>query len=280
MYHNFHTHSHFCDGSHHPEEYVRSALKAGFLSLGFSSHAPIPINNGYAIQNQQELENYCKIVRKLKKDYQNQIKIFLSLEMDFINGISSDFLDLKTACNLDYTIGSVHLVRNGEPNDLWFIDGPKIESYDNGLLKLFGNDIRKAVTAYWQQVMQMILTQKPDIVGHLDKIKMHNNDRYFREDETWYSNLWRETLRIIKQSGTIVEINTRGIYKKRSRELFPGTEILKEIRAMNIPVVLNSDAHKPEEINGCFDETMTLLKELGYKELWYYDETGWKEQAI
>lgn len=280
MFHNFHTHSHFCDGSHHPEEYIKSALKCGFISLGFSSHAPLPFKNNFAIQSSKDLENYCAIIRKLRRDYQNQIKIYLSLEIDYINGISADFLDLKSSCNLDYTIGSVHLVRNGKPGDLWFIDGPKIESYDNGLLKLFGNDIRKAVTAYWQQVMQMILTQKPDIAGHLDKIKMHNNDRFFSEDEKWYRNLWMETLRIIKQSGTIVEVNTRGIYKKRSKELFPGNEILKEIRKLNIPVTLNSDAHMPDEINLYFVETITLLKELGFKTLRYYDETKWGELDI
>lgn len=280
MYHNHHTHSHFCDGSHHPEVYVKAAIKGGLHSLGFSSHAPLPFNNSFAIQDEKELENYCKLIRKLTRDYQKHIKIYLSLEIDYINGVTADFFDLKKSCQLDYTIGSVHLVRNGRPGDLWFIDGPKVESYDNGLKKVFGNDIRKGVTAFWHQTMQMILTQKPDIVGHLDKIKMHNQDRYFHEDEKWYHDLWMETVRIIRQSGTIVEVNTRGIYKKRCKDLYPGNEILMEIRKLDIPVTLSSDAHMPDEVDGYFKEATSLLKELGFKNLWHFEDSVWREQPI
>ena len=66
---------------------------------------------------------------------------------------------------------------------------------------IFGGDIRKAVSAYYQQVNRMILTQKPDILGHFDKIKMHNQDRYFREDESWYRELVMDLLDIVRTVG-------------------------------------------------------------------------------
>jgi len=46
------------------------------------------------------------------------------------------------------------------------IDGPDITIYDNGLKEIFSGDARKAVTAYYRQIQEMIVTQKPDIVGH------------------------------------------------------------------------------------------------------------------
>lgn len=277
---NLHTHTHFCDGSDHPEKYVASALKAGFHTLGFSSHAPVPFKNNFAIQSPEELKEYCQTIRKLKSDYLGRIDILLALEMDYIRGLTEDFQDLKMDWKLDYSIGSVHLVRNGTEKSLWFIDGPKVESYDKGLQEIFGGDIRRAVKAYYDQINQMVLTQKPDIVGHLDKIKMHNDGRFFSEEESWYINLWMGTLELVRQSGLVIEVNTRGIYKGRCPELFPGIEILNEIRKMQIPVVMNSDAHRPDEMDGNYSQAIKILKSAGFKEIWFFSPGGWKSQLI
>ena len=113
----------------------------------------------------------------------------------------------------------------------------------------------------------MIITQKPTIVGHFDKVKMNNKGRFFSETEEWYENLVKETLTCIKKAGSIVEVNTRGIYKKRSDSLYPGIFALKEIHKMNIPVTISSDAHKPEELTSYFPETINILKDIGFNEV-------------
>jgi histidinol-phosphatase (PHP family) len=277
---NLHTHTHYCDGSDDPLKYLQAALKAGFHTLGFSSHATVPFTNGFAIQSKEDLANYCLSINKLKKEFSDRIDILLGLEIDYIKGSSMDFLDLKSTWGLDYMIGSVHLVRNGSEKGLWFIDGPRAETYDKGLRDIFNGDIRRAVTAYYDQINQMVLTQKPDIVGHLDKIKMHNKERYFREDELWYENLWMNTLEVIRQSGLVIEVNTRGVYTGRCPALYPGFEILKEILRMDIPLTLSSDAHKPEEIDGYYLKALKALKDIGFEELWFFSPDGWKSQAI
>lgn len=277
---NLHTHSKYCDGTGEPEEYVRVALDKGFHSLGFSSHAPVPFKNNFAIEDDQKLLEYCTTIRNLQEKYREQISILLAMEIDYIEGITRDFTEFRQICRLDYTIGSVHLVKNGDDERLWFIDGPKVESYDEGLKNIFGGNIRLAVTKYYDQVNRMILTQKPDIIGHFDKIKMHNQDRYFREDESWYRSLVMDLLETIGNSGSIIEVNTRGIYKKRCDDLYPGQWILKEIRKRGLPVTLSSDAHRPEEIDGYYAEASEILRNIGFKNLVYYGENGWKENAI
>jgi histidinol-phosphatase (PHP family) len=277
---NLHTHTHYCDGSDHPEEYVKAAIEAGFHTLGFSGHAPVPFKNGFAIQSEIELKNYCQSIRKIQDDYRDRISILLALEIDYIRELSQDFIDLKSGYGLDYTIGSVHLVKNGKSNGFWFIDGPKVESFDRGIQNVFNGDIKRAVTAYFDQINQMVLTQKPDIVGHLDKIKMHNQERYFKEDESWYRRLWMETLEIIRQSGLVIEVNTRGIYKGCCKNLYPGEDILSEIFKMRLPITLSADAHEPAEINGHYKHAIQTLKRIGFKELWFTGPEGWKGQAI
>ncbi|MCD4730099.1 MAG: histidinol-phosphatase [Bacteroidales bacterium] len=267
---NLHTHTHFCDGKNPPEEYVIQAIDLGFHTLGFSGHAPVPFKNHFAIK-EKKLEDYFQTICDLRQKYKESIKILLSLEIDYIPGITKDFSEFSKSGKLDYTIGGVHLIRNEEVDGLWFIDGPYQEKYDEGLKTVFNGHARKGVEAYYNQVLEMIATQKPDIIAHFDKIKMHNKERFFSIEEQWYKDLVWETLKYIADStNCIVEINTRGLYKKRCDTFFPGPEILEQIFHLNIPITLSSDAHRPNELNEYYVEAITLLKDIGFKEILYY----------
>ncbi|MEI6823586.1 MAG: histidinol-phosphatase [Bacteroidota bacterium] len=271
-YFNFHTHTKYCDGSSNPEEYVIEAIRLGFESLGFSGHAPVSFENGYAIK-EEDLQQYCTSILELKNRYK-EINIYLALEADYIRNLTKSFNAFKRECGLDYIIGSVHLVSNPNVKGLWFIDGSNIDTFDNGLRYVFNEDIRKAVGAFYHQTNEMITNQHPDIIGHFDKVKMNNKGRYFSVEEKWYNDLVNESLDVIKESGCIMEVNTRGLYKKRSDELFPSATILKRIHKMNIPITLSSDAHKPTELALCFDDTLELLQEIGFKTLMVFDKAS------
>ncbi len=273
--HNFHTHTHYCDGSSAPEDYVLVAIESGLESIGFSGHAPVPFENNFAIKDIDSLKAYVQEIRKLQDKYQDEINIFLGLEADFIPGITMDFKNFRDDFELDYIIGSVHLVKNHN-NDLWFIDGPDSRVWQSGLDRFFQNDIRKAVSGYYNQLNAMIETQKPDVIGHLDKIKMHNHGKYFSEGEGWYIQLFKETLNLLKQSGSIVEVNTRGLYKKRSDSFFPGLSILREMNKMDIPITISADAHKPEEVNLWIDQASKAMTEIGYREAKIFIKDGWE----
>lgn len=275
---NYHTHSRFSDGSSEPFEYIEEAIRQGFTSLGFSEHSALPFENTFALKNGSE-QTYVKEILRLRDLYRDRMRVFLALEADYIPGISTGFQELKVALGLDYVIGSVHLVKNSI-GELWFIDGPKRETYDNGLNQLFGGDIRKGVTAYWHQINQMLEEEKFEIIGHFDKIKMHNQGRWFNEDEAWYTSLVNETIDLIAEKGVMVEVNTRGIYKGRSTSLFPGEVILRQLSERNIPVILSSDAHHPSEISMYFDEALEVMKSCGLKTIRVFDKGKWQEQMI
>jgi histidinol-phosphatase (PHP family) len=261
---NYHTHTHFCDGSSAPEAYVTEAIRLGFNTLGFSGHAPVPFENHYAIPA-EKLADYCTEIRRLKSLYAGKIQLLLSLEIDCIPGSMPTHQHFTETCDLDYTIGSIHLVQHPVTGGLWFIDGHKQETWDNGLHEVMNDDIQMGVSLYYKQLQQMVVEDTPTIIGHLDKIKMHNRNRFFNEDEKWYDRLLTETLEIISQSNCIVEINTRGIYKIRSLDLIPSAKVVKKMKAMGIPVTISSDAHDPAELPLLFDETFRLIAETGYK---------------
>ena len=94
----------------------------------------------------------------------------------------------------------------------------------------------------------MLERNRPTVVGHPDKIVMHNRDRYFTEDEPWYRDLALETIHLIKELDLVCEINTRGIYKGRHADFYPGKWLIEEMRQLRIPVIVSTDAHAPEDL--------------------------------
>ena len=268
MLSNYHTHSNYCDGKASPREMVDFAVALGFSALGFSGHSPLSFENTFSIT---DYDGYCREVRALQEEYKDRIAIHLGLEIDYVPGMCEDFAPLIKQGHLDYTIGSVHLipmpgiVPQGA-DDLWFIDGPRWERYDEGLNRLFSGDIRAGVRAYFHQQNAMLERNRPTIVGHPDKIVMHNRDRYFHEDEPWYRDLALETIHLIKELDLICEINTRGIYKGRHADYYPGKWIIQEMKDLRIPVIVSTDAHAPEDLlrtEGAYE----YLSEIRYPEV-------------
>lgn len=265
---NYHTHSTYCDGKDTLLAHVRAAEALHFDQLGFSSHATVPFENDFDI-SADDLPKYCAEIEELQKH--TPVRLLKALECDYVPGLSSSFDWFRETYQLDYIIGGVHLVRPERESRLWFIDGPKREIYDEGLQQLFHGDIRKAVTAFWEQTFEMLETEHMDIIAHLDKIKMHNQHRFFQEDEPWYRDLAHKALRLIKDHDVVMEINTRGIYKKRCDAFYPSTELLCVARKMDIPVLISSDAHKAEELALLHEEAMVELKKCGYENVVHYD---------
>lgn len=268
MLYNFHTHSKYDDGKEPLEAYVTAAIEKGLAALGFSGHQPIPFDNEWSLPS-RALPEYLAEARRLKEQYKNEINIYIGLEMDYIPGYSEDFAALIKDAGLDYCIGSVHLVMkpgSTNSNDIWFIDGPR-EGYLRGIQDIFNGDVREAVKAYYEQQRQMVLTQKPDIIGHLDKVNMHNKGELFSPSEKWYMDAVGRLLDAVKTTDTIVEANTRGVYTGKTDDFFPAENILKQCLDRNIRVMINTDAHHPHQLDRQFDEAKSFLKNLGFKKM-------------
>jgi len=258
---NYHTHTRYCDGAAEPEAYCRAALEQGLHHLGFSAHAPVDFENQWSIKP-ENLSIYRNHIDTCKTLFPG-LKIFTGLEADFIPNRSRAFAEYL-AEGFEYIIGSVHLVSNGQTDALWFIDGPA-EGYDKGLTQLFDNNIKKAVKAYYAQIRQMLEEEKPDIVGHIDKIHMHNRGRFFSTNDDWYRRELFNTLEVVKSSGCILEVNTRGVYKGKTEVFFPSEDTIKQCYKMDIPLLISTDAHKPEEAGMLYSQALELLKQSGYK---------------
>ena len=302
---NLHTHSIYSDGKSQPHEIVEEAIRQGLTTLGFSEHSPLPFDNNFSVKS-ADMPRYVAEIAQLKEEFKDKIDIYCALEADYLTGVSEPFAVTKEKYHLDYLIGGVHLVidpalrqaqgpslakvvepveieirRSQTPtistDEIWFIDGPKWEVYDEGLQKFFDGDIRRAVRRFFEQSNEMIENEQFDIIAHFDKIKMHNRDRYFHEDEPWYRKLALETLDLIREKGLVMEINTRGIYKKRYNGFYPSPWLMEEACKMGIPAIISADAHHFSEISLEFEAAGEALKKAGYRSVVNFKDGRWIE---
>ena len=277
---NLHTHSVYSDGKSQPREIVEEAIRQGFTTLGFSEHSPLPFDNNFSVKS-ADMPRYVAEIAQLKAEFKDKIDLYCALEADYLTGVSEPFAVTKEKYHLDYLIGGVHLVgQSANPDDIWFIDGPKWEIYDEGLQRFFDGDIRRAVRRFYEQTNEMIEREPFDIIAHFDKIKMHNRERYFHEDEPWYRQLALETLALIREKGLIMEINTRGIYKKRYNGFYPSPWLMEEACKMGVPAIISADAHHFSEITLEFDAAEEALKRAGYRSVVNFKDGNWVEVAF
>ncbi len=268
MKYNFHSHSSFDDGKESMEDFVLSAIEKGLMAFGFSGHTPLPMDNAWSLPG-DVFPAYVEEMKRLQQKYKGRIQLYRGLEIDYIPDYSDNFDDLVHGVPLDYCIGSVHLVRkpgSEGPHNIWFIDGPR-EGYLKGIEEVFDGDPRAAVEAFYNQSSEMVSTQKPDIIGHMDKVKMNNKGEFFDTQSLWYRDAVDRLLGHIKASGTIVELNTRGVYTGKTDEYFPSIPILEKCLHMDIPVMINTDAHHPSQVDTHFEEAVKLLKDIGFEKM-------------
>jgi histidinol-phosphatase (PHP family) len=275
MWTNYHCHSDFCDGKGPLKDYITAARKQGLFSFGFSSHAPLPFQTGWSMKA-GKLQQYVAEIEDLR-GCEPSLEIYKGLEVDFIPGIISPH---QYKDELDYTIGSIHFVDSFNNGKRWEIDN-LYSIFLEGLEKIFKGNVKDAIVRYFELTKEMLYSSTPDIIGHLDKIKIQNKEKtLFNENEQWYKDAILEILQLVEQAGVIVEVNTRGIYQKKSATTYPSPWILEEIFKRQIPITISSDSHTPDDITNQFPETAKLLYDIGFRTLSVLKEGKWQQASF
>lgn len=276
---NFHSHCHYCDGTDRPENYLQEAVRQRVKVYGFSSHAPLPFAPAWAMKY-SNVARYLEEIQHLKHKFEDLLEVYTGLEIDYIPNLSSPNSDYIKTLHLDYAIGSVHYVDRFPDGTPWEIDGTT-KLFKAGLKAIFKDNIKKAIKRYYELIREMVENHTPDIIGHLDKIKIHNLKKdFFLEDEKWYRREVEKTLLSIAKSGSILEVNVRGLYKNKPLETYPSLWILAQARELNIPIMINSDCHHPLEITRLFVETAEALLRIGYTEVRILHKCTWQNRPL
>ena len=116
MLHNYHTHTfrnHHTVGTE--REYIESAIKNGFQTLGFSEHAPYRFPDGhvsYFHMFPEDLNDYIQTLLTLKAEYADRIEILIGYEAEYYPRFFDDLLARITQYPVDYLLLGQHYIHN------------------------------------------------------------------------------------------------------------------------------------------------------------------------
>ncbi len=257
---NLHTHTQYCDGHATIEEFVAEAVQQGFTHLGFTPHSPISVDSPVNM-TRENVQPYFDEVERMRKVYGGRIKLYTSMEIDYVSVGDGPASEYFQNLPLDYRIGSVHFIPAiDNPSEMVDIDG-KFPAFKARMTKYFNCDIEYVVRTFFSQMMAMVEEGGFDIVGHMDKIGF-NASQYLEgiDEESWYDKLVIDLFENIMDHHLTIEINTKA-WLQRNR-FYPNLKYFGMLKRFNAPIVVNSDAHYPTLLNNGRLEAIKLLNVL------------------
>lgn len=247
---DYHMHTPLCQHAEgHPREYVQAGLAKGLQEIGFSDHNPMTTPFDEWRMAPDELPKYLAMIEEARAEYP-QIPVRIGLECDFLPGCEEHIRFLSRQAGWDYFIGSVHYIL---PD--WDVDSPfKRHRWKDHPV----DDVWKM---YFECYTRMACSGLFDFLGHPDLVK-----KFGDKPAGDLMRFYKETLDALEAHDQVIELSTAGL-RKEVKEMYPSRQFLEEALRRGIPILVNSDAHKPEEVGYAFDEAYALLREVGYKEL-------------
>ncbi len=274
---NFHSHCVFCDGRAPMEVFIQHAIAKGLDAYGVSSHAPVPFVTRWAM-DQEDLQDYLQEFSRLQKRYEDQIDLYVGLELDYLPDDKDVVFKKHIDVPLDYRIGSVHYTKPFPDGRFWNVDC-ETSIYKKAVKELYGGDLKRTITEYFNQTCEMIESCEFQVLGHMDKMSRNANQfDGFSVEEKWYMDLMFETLSLVKEKGIIVEINTKSLLTKGYT--YPNKEFFPMLKGMKVPVMVNSDAHLPDMVVSGMHETYGALLTAGIETVRVLKKGEWVDEKI
>ncbi len=255
---NPHTHTLYVDGKDTPEEMILAALESGFVSLGFSEHAIQLFDTDYALDAVRERQ-YIDEISALRLKYKHRIAIYL--------GAERDALSVADRNQYAYVIGSSHYVE--KDGVCAAVDGDPASLRDFVSNRLQGSGLALA-ELYYRGLADYVACFMPNIIGHFDLVAKYNQKlALFDENSPDYLRLAFSAMDKCINGCDLMEVNTGAMARSGAPFPYPSMPLLRRWRDIGGRVILSSDCHNKMHICHGFEKSLALIREAGYRELWY-----------
>ena len=232
--HNYHTHTSRCGhaiGS--DEEYVISAIKAGYQTLGFSDHVMIPdLNRNY---------DYFDSLALLKEKYKDQIDIKIALEVEWFDAYIDFYRKLKKEKSVDYLIFGNHSYMDSsckarKDEQMIFIESFDDDTYFDKYYECLSNAVKSGLFKY---------------IAHPDCFLKG----YGKWDDKTIA-FTHKIAKLLQDYNMYAELSASGVRSRKYFEYngkqyapYPFKEFYKILSEYNITFVLGCDSHSPSQLD-------------------------------
>lgn len=191
------------------------------------------------------LKDYFNFMDKLKTKHQVKTGIEVC---NFQNQLAVK--EILEAHNFDYIIGSIHFL-NG-----WAYDSSEIKSEWNN------HSLREIYETYTVEVEKLAKSKLYDVLGHPFNIRLFKNIPDFDVSE-----YLERVAKALKSADMAIDVNTGTRYRYPIEEISPYADFMKIAFKYELPIIISSDAHKPEDCGKFVDEAIDYVKSFGYKKM-------------
>ena len=231
---SLHNHTYLCKhakGS--AQDMLLQGIKDGFKMFGISDHIAYPTKETAFRMEYEEKEQYLNELKLLKQNYSNQIIFLRGFEVEYQREYLYQLVDMFANNEIDYLIIGQHYRDVHNPSTYY---GSRIGS--------------RQINSYVDQCIEAMKTGLFLFVAHPDLFM--NSLNYF--DEVCYDEAKRLIEAAIKYD-VYLEYNAGGVRYSESLGLFPSEygyprkEFWQLVKELGAKVVVNADAHSPQQIN-------------------------------
>jgi len=242
---------------------IEKAIERGMVVYGISEHAPryeehyvYPEERvmGWTLAKiQNDFEKYAEDSRRYVEDFGKRIMLLRAFEIEvaprayYIERMTS----LRQTHAFDYMVGSVHYV-----NDRLF---DHRDMFGDVVREMGG--IEKMVLTYYEQLVEMVLALKPEVVAHLDVYRKYAGNVPELESAA-VKGAAQEALEAVRQVNAILDVNT-GAYRKGLTTPYPAPWIIKAARERGIAFCFGDDSHCCADVGSGIDRARDYLLENG-----------------
>ena len=258
-----HTHTHFSmhASGETAEEYILRAIQLGFDTYSVTEHLPYPEKFVEALPYPTEVKDslrirggdfgvYLKEMHKLKRKYQDKIRLLVGSEIDFLPGEISYTRQMLREYGpyLEDALLSVHVI-SGDRG--WRMVDQDPRDYEEGLLSYY-QGFEEVQLAYYRMIgkaLQEDLAYKPKRISHFTLCNKFQ--RCFNPVNKTGERVQKAVtglLDYMRLHGYELDVNASGLYKPHCREIYPSPWIIERAAALKIPLVYGSDAHAVKEV--------------------------------
>ena len=222
------------------------------------------IHSEFSVDSESKLEDIAKVAKSKGLKY---IGINDHYEMRF--GKLKYGFDLDEFLKaVDSTESEIVILKGVEWG--WDCEGemPRFTGFDYISLSVHRcderiEDVVKCYEDFLRRMLECVEVAKFDVLDHFDFVRRYMPGNPPIPDHL--KPMVMEILEIISEKGSAVELNTEGF--SVFGEPHPPIWMLKEMKKIDIPVTIGSDAHKLEDIGRDVNKALDLLRDLGFKEI-------------
>ena len=191
------------------------------------------------------LKDYFDFMTRLKENHAVKVGVEVCNFRD-----QSAVKKILDAWDFDYRIGSVHFLWG------WGFDASKlIDEWHN-------HNLRAIWEEYAAQAEQLAASGNYDILGHPFNVRLF---RFFPDfDATPY---FERVAAALQKADMVVDVNTGTLYRYPVKEISPCADFMKVAAAYDLPIVITSDAHQPEDCGKFYEEACDYVRSFGYKKI-------------